>query len=93
VFANRNLALLSYERLYQQLTETDADSYIVIANHSTEVGDSYGRIWGRFERTEGNCNPIGCATMSTRTPGSYQRLSHQPKSLHGLVLGSWHICS
>jgi hypothetical protein len=29
----------------------------------------------------------------TWTPGSSQRLSHQLKSIHGLVQGPWHICS
>jgi hypothetical protein len=29
----------------------------------------------------------------TWIPGSSQRLSHQPKSIPGLVWGSWHICS
>jgi hypothetical protein len=28
VFADRSVAWLSFERLYQQLTETDADAYI-----------------------------------------------------------------
>jgi hypothetical protein len=42
--ADRSLARLSSERLYQQLTETD----VATANHWTEVGDLYGRARGRI---------------------------------------------
>jgi hypothetical protein len=29
----------------------------------------------------------------TWTPGSSQRLSHQPKNIHGLVHGAQHLCN
>ena len=61
MLADRNLAWLSSERLYQQLTDTDAD----IANHWIEVRDSYGRIRGRIEETEEDGNSIGRPTVST----------------------------
>jgi hypothetical protein len=54
--------MLSSERLYQQVTETDT---ILTANHWTEVGDPYGRVKGRIKETGGNGNPIGRQTVST----------------------------
>ena len=61
MLADRSLACLSFERLYQQLTDTDADK----ANHWTEVRDPYGRGMGRIEADEGDGNPIGRTTVST----------------------------
>ena len=29
----------------------------------------------------------------TWTPGSSQRLSHQPKSIYKMGIGAWHVCS
>ena len=80
MLADRSLAWLSSERLYQQLTETDADT----ANHWTEVGASYGRVRGRIEGTEGDGNPIGRPTVSTNLD-PWELLSYQPKSIHGQV--------
>jgi hypothetical protein len=40
MFADSSLTWLSSERLYQQLTEIDADTY---SQHWIEVMDSYGR--------------------------------------------------
>ena len=59
MLADRSLAWLSSERLYQQLTETDADT----ANHWTEISDHYGRV--RIEGAEGDGNPIGRTTVLT----------------------------
>jgi hypothetical protein len=53
VIADRNLAWLSTESLYQQLTETDAD----IDNHWTEVRDPCGRFRGRIEELKGMATP------------------------------------
>jgi hypothetical protein len=83
--------MLSPVRLYQQLTQTDADSH-----SQTLDGGQYpnGRARGRTEGAEGVCNPIGRTTISTnQTPQSSQRLSHQPKTIHRLVHGPLHICS
>jgi hypothetical protein len=52
-------AWLSSERLYQQLTEKDADT----ANHWTEIGDLYRRIMRQIERSEVDGNPIGRAEV------------------------------
>jgi hypothetical protein len=38
---------------------------MVIANHWTEVGDSYGRVTGKNKAAEGDCNPIGRPILST----------------------------
>jgi hypothetical protein len=35
------------------------------ANSWTEVGDSHGRVLGRTEEAEGDCNPIRRRTVST----------------------------
>ena len=61
MLTDRSLAWLSSERLYQQLTETDADT----AKHWPEVGDPYGRVRGRIEGAEGDFNPIGRPRVST----------------------------
>ena len=49
------------ERLYQQLTETDADT----ASHWTEVGNRSGRVRARIEGAEGDGNPVGRTTVAT----------------------------
>jgi hypothetical protein len=46
VLAYRSLACLSFKRLYQHLTET----YILTANHWTDVRDLYGTVRGKTER-------------------------------------------
>jgi hypothetical protein len=61
VLSGRSLAWLSSERLYQQLTETDANT----AKHWMEVRDLYGRDGGRTEGAEGNGGPMGRPTVST----------------------------
>ena len=47
VLADSNLAWLSSKRLYEQLTETDADA--PCNKQWTEVGDPYGRVRGRIK--------------------------------------------
>ena len=48
VLVHYSLSWLSSQRLYQHLTEIDAD---------TKVKDPYGRIRGRIEATEGDGTP------------------------------------
>jgi hypothetical protein len=50
VFADRNLACLSSEKLYQQLTEMQ----IYIAKHWSDVENPHGRVRGRNEGAEGD---------------------------------------
>jgi hypothetical protein len=45
-----------------QLTEADADT----GNHWPEVRHPYGRVRGRTEVAEGDCNPIGRTIVSTK---------------------------
>jgi hypothetical protein len=47
---------------FQQLTETDADTY---THPWTEVGDLYGGIRERLEEAEGEGYPIGRPAVST----------------------------
>lgn len=61
ILADRSLLWLSSERLYQKLTETEADT----ANHGTEVRNAYGRARARIEGDEGYDNPKGKTTVST----------------------------
>lgn len=89
VLAARSLAWLSSERPCKQLTKTDID---ITSNHWTEVNNPYGKV-GRIERTERIGNIIERPAISTCTPGSYQRLSHQLKSIHGLFRGHRHLCT
>jgi hypothetical protein len=89
----QHLSWLSTERLYHQLTETGADTYSQLLDWGHYP---HGSVKGRNEGAEGEGNSIGRPPVSTQTPrnpGSSQRLSHQPKSIHGLVCGTRHICS
>jgi hypothetical protein len=54
---------LPSERLYQQLTETGADT--PTDKYWTMVGNRYGRVRGRIEGAEGFGNPRGTPTVST----------------------------
>jgi hypothetical protein len=49
-----------------ELHKTDADT----AKHRMEVRDPYGRVRGRIEGTEGDGNPTGRTTISTRPLGT-----------------------
>jgi hypothetical protein len=56
--------------------------------------DSCGRVRGSIKGAKGDSNSIERPIVLIRwTTGSYQRLSHQPKSTHGLVHGLQHVCS
>ena len=62
MLADRILAWLSFKRLYQLLTETDADT------HSQELDTGQGPLrkrWGWTEGTEGDSNPIERPIVST----------------------------
>jgi hypothetical protein len=59
--------------LCQILTNTDADT----ANHWTESMDPNGRVRGRTEGTEGDCNLIGRTAVSTKW---------SLQSSHGLIV-------
>jgi hypothetical protein len=67
---------------------------VLIANHWVKVRDQYGRVKGRTEGVEGDCNPIGRTTGSTN--GDLSELSEtkpKPRSIHGQVHGPRHMCS
>jgi hypothetical protein len=49
VCADRSLAWLSSESLYQQLIEIDADTF---SNHWVEVKDQYRKVTGMTEGAE-----------------------------------------
>jgi hypothetical protein len=50
--------------------------HILTANHWNEPGDPNGRVRGRSERAEGECNPIERTTVSTnQMPQSSQGLN------------------
>jgi hypothetical protein len=67
---------------------------MLAAHHQNELGNPNGRVRGRTEGAEGDCNPIGRATISTNwTLQSSQGLNHQPKSTHGGTHGSNYICN
>jgi hypothetical protein len=67
---------------------------IFTANHWTEVRDSHGRVRGRTEGAEGDCNPIGRPIVSTNLDSSeLTGTESKPKSIHGLVHGPHYICS
>jgi hypothetical protein len=57
------------------------------------AGDPNGRTRGRTEGAEGDCNPIGRTVSTGQRIQSFQRLNHQPKSIHGRTHGSTYICS
>ena len=82
MLADRSLVLLSSERLFQDLTKTNADK----VNHWTEPENSNGRVKGSAVGVEEDCNPTGRTTVSTnQIPQSFQGLSHQPNNLYGPV--------
>jgi hypothetical protein len=56
VLADRSLAWLSSERLYQQLIE---QMQILTAKHWTEDRDPYGSVRKRSEGTEQDRKPLG----------------------------------
>jgi hypothetical protein len=67
---------------------------ILIANHCTEVGDSYGRVKGRIEGAKRDCNPRGRTTMLTNLDPSELLETKTPTKVYTwLVHGPQHICS
>jgi hypothetical protein len=59
---------------------------LLTANNWTEVRDPCQRAREKIKETEREGNPIGTQQYQlTWTPGSSLRLSHQPKSINGLV--------
>jgi hypothetical protein len=56
---------------------------MLTVNHWTEHGDPKGRVRGRVEGAEGNCNPIGRTIPTNKTCQSFQGQKHQPKNTHG----------
>jgi hypothetical protein len=67
---------------------------ILTGKHWIELRDPDGRVRGRTKGAEGGCNPIGRTIVLTNyTHQCSQGLNHQPKSIHGLVLGLWYICT
>jgi hypothetical protein len=90
VLTDRTLAWLSSERL----PAPDWDRL----RYSQPLDWGLEALWGSsFKRTKGAeriCNTIGRTAESTNwTLQSFQRLSHQPKSIRCLVYGLWYICS
>ena len=91
MLADRNLAWLSSERLYQHLTEADADTY---SQPLDDLRNHNGRVRGRTKAAEGDCSPIERTTITTHwTPQSSHGLSHQLTSIQGQVHGPRYICS
>jgi hypothetical protein len=67
---------------------------ILRANHWTEVRDPYGRVRGRTEGAEEDCNPVGRTTLSTNPDPSKLPETKPPTKEHswaGLCL--LYICS
>jgi hypothetical protein len=63
-------------------------------NHWREARDANGRIRGRTEGVEGECNPIGMKTLSiNHILQSSQGLRNQPKSINRLLYGPSYLCS
>jgi hypothetical protein len=52
------------------------------ANHQTEHRDPDGRVRGKTEGAEGDCNPIGRTISTNWTTQNSQGVNHQPKSIH-----------
>jgi hypothetical protein len=75
--------------LYQQLTETDADTY----SHWTVLRDPYGSITGRTEGSESDGNPNGITTASTNLDPSELPETKPPTKEHTWVSPWPNTCS
>jgi hypothetical protein len=84
VLAGRSLAWGSSEGLYKQLTEMDADTYSQPLDRGQ--GPPSEELRDRLKELKGIAIPSEEQQYQlSRTPHSSQRLSLQPKSMHGLV--------
>ena len=79
MLADWSLACLSSERLYQQLIETEADTANVGLRSETPM-EELGEGLKELKRMAISQEDQQC--QLTWTPGSSQRLRHQPKSIH-----------
>ena len=79
---------MSSERPYQQLTETDSDTYLhpTIGLKSGTPTVELGEGLQKLQKLKGRGTPEeDQQSQLTRIPGSSQRLSHQPGHIHWLV--------
>ena len=80
---------LSSERHYQQLNETDADTYIQPLNLS-QGSYSWGR--GKTEEAQGERDPIGRPTVSTNPePRELSETELPTRNIHFPFREPWHI--
>jgi hypothetical protein len=80
--------------LWETLPRADWDRcrYLQIYSQVLDLRIPMARVRGRTEGAEGDGNSIGRPTVSTNSnPWELQRLSHQPRSKHGLGCSPWHI--
>jgi hypothetical protein len=66
---------------------------ILTANHLTEPRDPSGRVRGRTEGGEGDCNPVRRTVSTNWTTQISLRLNHLLKSLGGGSQDSRYICN
>jgi hypothetical protein len=58
-----------------------------LGGHCIEVVDQHGRVKGRTEGAEGDCNPIGRTTVSTNLdPSELPETKPKPKKDHSLSI-------
>jgi hypothetical protein len=63
---------------------------ILTANHQTETRDSNGRVRGRNEGAEGDCNPTGRTTKSTnQTTFPTELLGTKPPTKEYTLIHMW----
>ena len=92
VLADRSLAWLFSERFYQQLTETNADTYGQTTG--LRLGTPMEDLVEGLKEVNDMVTPQKERQYQlTQTSQRSQRLSHQLKSKPGLVHGPQHICS
>jgi hypothetical protein len=76
----------SHEISYLHMNQSSISTY-----KTWKLGKSGGRVGGRIEEHGGDrdftVSQEDQKSQLTRTLGGFQRLNHQPKSLHGLDLG------
>ena len=67
---------------------------ILTANHWTDFRDSYGRLIGRIEGAEGDCNHIERTIVSSNpVPSELPETKRQSKEHTWTVCCPWYICS